>query len=434
MFNLGLFIDYMHNSFHTSLISRIDSAALEQDALLTCFEYSPMYVENQKIKPESFLRVIKNDTIDGLIIAPGSLEPFLRQEHFYTFFKQQLEIPILYILASSITGPYIHIDNKEGMKKLLFHLFVEHNYRRPAFICGLVHCVDMENRFEIFKSMCREYGIHYEKNLIYQGDHSFHSGRLAVIEFAEKANLQCDVIIAANDHMAAGAMLELQTTYKLRIPEDIAVTGFDDIGSARFMNPPLTTIKQPLSEIGYKAVENIINLIKGKQIPRKTIIPAELVLRDSCGCLQPDEKTIGEDEEIKRKIKPAIKNKIDTQEPYIILYEKQNLINYNDKNLTKIMRYLGQSYADSELTISKVEKATGISSLKIAKILNEKFRIHFKQLLNKIRCAEAKRLLRKTDRYITDIAFQVGYNSRNHFYKAFIQSEGISPKEYKTRG
>lgn len=435
MLNIGLFIDYMHNPFHTAIISGISDAAHTYNAKLWCFELSIHSNETQKIKPGTFFALISKRNLDGLIIAPGSLEPQLCTEHFYSLLKQQLAIPFIFLLSPVTSLPFIRVDNKGGMNKLLFHLFVEHGYRRPAFIKGYKHNSDLNLRYQIFTSLCDEYGIHLENNHVFEGDHSFDSGRAAVKGLIGDKKLQCDVIVAANDQMAAGAMLELQI-HGIRIPEDIGITGFDDLETARFMNPPLTTVKQPLYEMGYKALEYTCELIKGNNVQQKTIMPAELIIRDSCGCRESEGETKGKDifhqkKERTFRQKTYKQKNNNTREPFIILYEKQDLITYYDENLDKIMKYIGRHYADSELTIRKVEQATGISSLKIAKVIKKKFNIHFKKLLNKIRCTEAKRLLSNTDRYITDIAFQVGYNSRNHFYKAFTQSEGISPKEFR---
>ncbi|MBN2535863.1 MAG: substrate-binding domain-containing protein [Spirochaetales bacterium] len=432
MQSIGLFIDYMHTPFHTAIISGISEAANSYNTQLWCFEFPVHRNEAQKIKPVTFFDFISKRNLDGLIIAPGILEPLLCTEHFYSFLKQQFTIPLVFLLSPVNMIPYIRVDNKGGMNKLLFHLFAEHGYRRPAFIKGNEQNSDFNIRYKTFTTLCDEYGIYPENNHICEGNYTFDSGRSAIKRLIDNKKLHCDVIIAANDQMAAGAMFELQIN-GIKIPEDIRITGFDDLETARFMNPPLTTIRQPLYDMGYKALEYTCELIKGNNVQQSTIMPAELIIRDSCGCMKSAGESKGKDIYHQKKERASRQNN-NTREPYIILYEKQDLITYYDENLDKILKYIGQHYTDSELTIKKVELATGISSLRIAKTIKEKFNIHFKMLLNKIRCTEAKRLLENTDRYITDIAFQVGYNSRNHFYKAFMKIEGISPKEFRYPG
>lgn len=429
MLNIGLFMDYMHNPFHTAIISGISDAVNIYNAKFWCFEFSTYNYETQNFKMVTILNLLSKRNLNGLIIAPGSTEPLLCTEHFYSFLKQQLPIPIVFLFSPAMEFPFIRVDNKGGMSKLLFHLFVDHSYRRPVFIGGAEVNSDLRIRHKIFTFLCEEYGIYLDNNYVYKSTYSFDSGRSAALKILDKKSFQYDIIVAGNDQIAAGAMLELQV-HGIRIPEDICIAGFNDIETARFMNPPLTTVKQPLYDMGYKAVEYILELIKGNTIQQKTIMPAELIVRESCGCAFTEGENNGKNifHQKKERIKQEDKN---SGEPYIILYEKQDLITYYDENLDKIMKYIGRHYADSELTIRKIEQATGISSLKITKAIKEKFNIHFKKLLNKIRCTEAKRLLENTDRYITDIAFQVGYNSRNHFYKAFIQSEGISPKKFR---
>jgi AraC-like DNA-binding protein len=105
--------------------------------------------------------------------------------------------------------------------------------------------------------------------------------------------------------------------------------------------------------------------------------------------------------------------------------------NYSDEELRKLKEYFASNFTDSELSVQKVAEKTGISVYKVPVILKKQFGVSFKEYLNAIRLEESRRLLKNSDRQITEIAFMVGYNSPSHFNKVFKEETGMSPREYR---
>jgi DNA-binding LacI/PurR family transcriptional regulator len=94
-----------------------------------------------------------------------------------------------------------------------------------------------------------------------------------------------DAIFAADDESASGAMMALRETH-LSIPDDVAVVGFDDTLLASHLTPPLTTVHAPIEQVGRRAVEQLVNLMNGEAAETVTLLPTELVIRKSCGCIE----------------------------------------------------------------------------------------------------------------------------------------------------
>jgi LacI family transcriptional regulator len=91
-------------------------------------------------------------------------------------------------------------------------------------------------------------------------------------------------VVLGNDEMAIGALAALRSM-RLRVPADIALTGFDDIASARHVRPPLTTVRQPMRDLGEQAVRVLLDRLADPGAPRRSVVfPTELVIRRSCGC------------------------------------------------------------------------------------------------------------------------------------------------------
>ena len=117
--------------------------------------------------------------------------------------------------------------------------------------------------------------------------------------------------------------------------------------------------------------------------------------------------------------------------PIIITYDKKEVSNYRDIDAQRISAYLAEHFSESELSITTMGENLGLSQKKIAKVMNDVFKMSFKQYLTSIRIHEAKRLLRETDRLVIDIALAVGFNSISHFNRVFKASSQISPLEFR---
>jgi AraC-like DNA-binding protein len=115
----------------------------------------------------------------------------------------------------------------------------------------------------------------------------------------------------------------------------------------------------------------------------------------------------------------------------IIPYQPIDLKNHSDEEYARLEKYIGSNFQEPELTVEQVGRETGINPTRIPLILQQKHNMAFKSYLNKVRITEAKRLLRETDRTITEVAFAVGYNSIPHFNRVFRQEAGASPTEYR---
>ncbi len=115
----------------------------------------------------------------------------------------------------------------------------------------------------------------------------------------------------------------------------------------------------------------------------------------------------------------------------IITYDKKEVSNYRDIDAQRISTYLAEHFSEPELSIITMGENLGLSQKKIAKVMNDVFKMSFKQYLTSIRIHEAKRLLRETDRLVIDIALEVGFNSISHFNRVFKAAIQISPLEFR---
>jgi len=216
---------------------------------------------------------------DGLII----ITPLLAAER--SEYIQQLSAsgyPMVFI-GPGEGSPALIPDNAGGVREAMAHL-VEHGHRRIAFIGDQgKEGEDMHERFLAYQAAVREFGLADEADLILSGG----GETTAIVSMNQclQSGVSFTAVMATNDDAAFGVLMALRDAGR-RVPEDIALIGFDDRVDAAGSVPPLTTVHYPKYEAGYQAVELLLDRIAGQTTEAKNVIlPTHLVVRRSCGCL-----------------------------------------------------------------------------------------------------------------------------------------------------
>ena len=219
---------------------------------------------------------------DGLI----AINPLLTTER--SQYIQQLIAeghPVVFV-GPGEKGTSVAIDNESGIRQAIEHL-VQHDHKRIAFIAGHQNNeVDADSmlRLQAYRRAVQEYGLESDPRLIVHGYHDIVRGRQAMQELLE-SEVGFTAVLASNDHSAIGAMETIRKA-GLRIPEDIAMIGFDDWPDAAGQNPPLTSVHYPVVEAGRRALALLLGIINGNSSADEVIhVPVKLVVRESCGCL-----------------------------------------------------------------------------------------------------------------------------------------------------
>jgi LacI family transcriptional regulator len=174
---------------------------------------------------------------------------------------------------------YVDVNNPKAASSAVEHL-IKLGRRRIATITGpLSHNVGRD-REAGYRQALRKNNLPVDGNLIIEGDFTEESGYRAANTLLTQ---QPDAVFAASDSMALGALRAFHEAGK-RVPEEIAIVGFDDLPLAISADPHLTTVRQPIRRFGFKAVELLIDIIQQGNIPpRRFVFDTELVIRDSCG-------------------------------------------------------------------------------------------------------------------------------------------------------
>ncbi|NEE01548.1 LacI family DNA-binding transcriptional regulator [Phytoactinopolyspora halotolerans] len=179
---------------------------------------------------------------------------------------------------------HVEVANFDGQLAMTRHLIVDHGLTKLAFVGGPPNSPDGEARFRGFQAAHLEAGLDIPAEPRIRAGLTTSSGRHAIGELLATLPERPQAVMFANDQMAVGALPELEHR-GLRVPADIAVTGFDDISVSRLVRPALTTVRQPMQELGRHAVDLLLARVADRdRAPVSRLLQVSMVRRASCGC------------------------------------------------------------------------------------------------------------------------------------------------------
>lgn len=218
------------------------------------------------------IKLLMARRVDGLVILTGHLS----DAQIADFAQTQ---PIV-VTGRQIDAPNVRsvfFSNHEGGYLATRHL-ISLGHRRIAFIAGPATHIDAVSRFEGYQAALAEAGIALDPALIVQGDFKENGGVFAMNRLID-SGAPFTAVFAANDQTALGARMVLSRR-GIRVPDDVSLVGFDDLPTSAYLTPPLTTIRQPLFEVGQHSANLMMDMLglPGKDV---TLPPLELVVRET---------------------------------------------------------------------------------------------------------------------------------------------------------
>jgi DNA-binding LacI/PurR family transcriptional regulator len=264
--SIGVLVPDLSEAYHNQVVSGIGDHLMEAG-----YFYFTAHHRRRKHLIEEYSRMLVGRGADALIVIDTPLEhPF--------------SVPVVAVgghrPVDGVTN--VTLDHRFAAELLLTHLH-SLGHRRIAFVRGQAFSADAGERWRCIVNVAGEIGIPIRPQLVVQLDRDVSSPELGypVIQQLLSNRARFTAVVAFNDMSAIGAIRALQD-FGLRVPGDVSVIGFDDIRAAAFNNPRLTTIRQPLSNMGRIAAQCILNRLHGTERFREQIIvEPELVIRES---------------------------------------------------------------------------------------------------------------------------------------------------------
>ena len=244
------------------------------EAVLGAAGYMPLFASGHwtAADEKKCIDLLLSRRVDGMIVFTGRLPD-------EALMQVARRVPTV-VTGRQLSGPGLYslnFANVEAARMATRHL-IELGHRRIVHILGPRDHADARERKEGYRRALKEAGIAYDPTLVVQGDFNEVSGLRAVSHLIE-SRIEFSAIFAANDQTAYGAALGLYRR-NLRIPDDVALVGFDDLPGSQYSIPPLTTIRQPVYQLGELGAIAVLAMLRG-EAPEGELPPPVLVTRES---------------------------------------------------------------------------------------------------------------------------------------------------------
>lgn len=229
--------------------------------------------------------------LDGLITWASSLTGYMKNEEIQNLFSSLSPLPMVDIGYLDIPGiPSIRIDNNYSIHLIVSHLVKDHGFKKIAFI-GSKSSIPHQNRLSKFKKEMSDFGLSVSDDMIFLAD-SLDEQDITlkinelVTNHLKNGSLTIDAIVTASDIIAHQTIEELKN-HSIFVPDDVAVTGFNNQFSSLTSSTPVTTIDLAYFQRGYEAVELLIDRIMlPKEQAASRTVKSSLIIRQSCGCFE----------------------------------------------------------------------------------------------------------------------------------------------------
>ena len=226
-------------------------------------------------------KILNSGLMDGVIVASALMDDAVLN----AMLESQMPFVLVGRHPTDDRVNYVDVDNLNSTKEIVSYL-MRMGYRRVATITGPHNMIAGHDRLEGYLEALRQRGIAPDPNLIVEGDFTDAGGYTAMQRLLSQAGRgesghAIDAVFVASDAMAVGALRALHDAGK-RVPEDIALAGYDDLPFAANTDPPLTTVRQSIYRTGAVAAETLFDIVEHPSTsPRRVILPTELVIRAS---------------------------------------------------------------------------------------------------------------------------------------------------------
>lgn len=268
---IGIIVPDITNPFFSEICRAIEDAA-------NCRKYNIFLcnTDNKALKEKEYLELLIGKLVDGVILISHSN----KNDSMKILKNNNIPFLLLDRYISSSEGYYgVFCDEKKGIREAIKYLYYKKNRRKIAFVTGNIGLEISRRRFETFKDEATKLNIYNEKIVKY-GDFTLESGIRTTKELIDSCE-EFDGIIYSNDLMAFGGIKTLIKS-GINIPEEVNIIGHDNINFSSVFEPELTTISQPIYEIGKKSCNMLIDIIEGVTIKNKQVIlDTKLIIRDT---------------------------------------------------------------------------------------------------------------------------------------------------------
>lgn len=282
--NIGIILFDITSYYQQQLVHTLSKTASKRGYNLLTFSAFTIYGSDTKNAAGEYniLHLIPYEQLDALIVCHDTFNSNEAVEELWKLVTERCQAPIISI-RKKVNGCYnILVEDTDAIPAFVRHFHDVHHFDRIAFMSEPYNHPDAIFRLEKYKEAMAELGLDCPEEYIFEGNF-WKDCALDASKHFMSLKKRPQAIVCANDYMALSLCKEL-TLQGHSVPQDVAISGFDDVRDARANVPPLTTCNVSIPDMAKKAMETIDTLLNGKEAPACTFVPTKIIIRNSCGC------------------------------------------------------------------------------------------------------------------------------------------------------
>lgn len=296
--NIAVLITALDTDDQAELLKGIERSAKQHKCNVAVYLWFTGDFEKEKhnLGELNIMNLPNLNLYDGLILFDDVLHLESNKKRVLDALEN-VNIPMVCIGCKVKNSPRVQTDSYTAMRQLMEHFVVDHNMRRINFVKGIEGNGDGEARYKAYVDVLTEHGIPVVKERVSHGDFYVTGAAIAAKEILNSPLPFPEAIVCANDVMAS-TICSIFMKKGIRVPEDVAISGYDCVMEGQMQSPKLTTVRRRSSDLGACACDTVIDMIDGKAVESEIYLADEIVLNESCGC----HRTIDIDELQQQKV------------------------------------------------------------------------------------------------------------------------------------
>lgn len=285
---IGVFIDKQFKPFDDVFLAAVDRECRRLDYDVVVFIAAGYYLtkSDYDIQEKNILQFVPLDQLDGVLAVPSTYEKGEFRDLLYEMLEKRTKCPKVIIREESDSFHCVYTDNKEAVRVLVRHLIEDHGLKRICCQVGDFDNPEVHERLAAVQEEMAAHNLPFSDKDTCLGNMWTNCGDIAYDAFFSDPDDVPQAVVCTNDYMAMGLMRILEQK-GYRVPEDVIVTGFDNVTEWCIDVPGLTTIKPDFDGMVTQSMALLDRLIKGTETPQKPVkigLKGEMILRESCGC------------------------------------------------------------------------------------------------------------------------------------------------------
>ena len=283
---IGVILCDVSSHYQEQICQTLSMYAKEADYNLAYFTFFSCYgteITRNGRGEANIVHLIPFEELDAIILCHDTLVNKPALDYVVDSIEKKCDCPVVTLRHDLKDYPAVLVNQEHRIEDLVYHFVDEHHKTKIAFMSGPFDHPDTITRLADYKRALANRGIPFDERMVYEGDYWTKKAKEAADYFTMELAEKPEVIVCANDYMASSLMNELIAKGFL-VPDDIAVSGFDNIWESSITLPPITTVSVPVHDMVKQAVGLIEAMWRGETVPQKSYVNSEVIFRNSCGC------------------------------------------------------------------------------------------------------------------------------------------------------